>query len=201
MRVFPPRNLPGPAEDWGRHVETRVEGLDGSNERLSQTTENSGRFTGGQLAVFSDQVSEQLDRSTVRIDGGIFSVTGSGKVEPFPRATKVLPFTAPSGGRNAQVEFYGTYTLSAPGDVGLYGYLSYEGSILTKFSNSQITTDGRPSFTSDPWMFKGLANVRLPDSGAGSFSLTLIRVGFTGATSTETLTDISIYVTPFQKTQ
>jgi len=198
-RIFPPRNLPGEAEEWGRHVEDRIGLIEGINSLASQNTDNGGRFTGGQISVFSSQVSEQVDRNTIRITAPDLSVTGSGTLEPFPRATMVMPFSAPGGSRNAQIEIYAKYTLSAPGDVGLYAYLTYEGHIVSKLRNSQITNDGNPFFTPEPWMFKGLTNVRLPEDGSGSFSLTVIRVGFTGDVSTETLTGLELYITPFQR--
>lgn len=200
MTVFPPRNLPDESEDWGRHIEYRIERVENVESGLVQTSENGGRFTGGQLSVFSSQITEQVDRNTLRINAGSLSVTGSGSVEPFPRATKTIPFTVPSGGRNAQVEIYSRYTLTTPGDVGLYGYVSYQGSIVSKLFNSQITDAGNPLFTPDPWRMVGLTNIQLPESGIGSLEITLIRVGFTGAVSTETLTSIEVYITPFQKT-
>lgn len=58
--VFPPRDLPGRAEEWGRQVERRIENGESSEEQLEQKVDNGLRATGGQLAV----LSQQLDRIT-----------------------------------------------------------------------------------------------------------------------------------------
>ena len=58
--VYPARNLPGLAEDWGRAVEARDKILDRDFTQLSQSVNNGQRATGGQLAV----ISEQIDRLT-----------------------------------------------------------------------------------------------------------------------------------------
>lgn len=54
--VFPRRNLPGEAEQWGRNVENRIEAGEDSETQLSQVVNNMGRATAGQLAVLSRQI-------------------------------------------------------------------------------------------------------------------------------------------------
>lgn len=54
--VFPPRDLPGRSEEWGRQVENRIEGGEKSEKQLEQKVDNGLRATGGQLAVLSRQL-------------------------------------------------------------------------------------------------------------------------------------------------
>lgn len=54
--VFPPRDLPGRAEEWGRQVERRIESGEASEQQLEQKVDNGLRATGGQLAVLARQI-------------------------------------------------------------------------------------------------------------------------------------------------
>lgn len=54
--VYPPRNLPGTAENWGRAVEARDNILSTDVTAQSQKLDNALRATGGQLAVMSSQI-------------------------------------------------------------------------------------------------------------------------------------------------
>lgn len=54
--VFPPRDLPGRAEEWGRQVERRIEAGESSEQQLDQKVDNGLRATGGQLAVLARQI-------------------------------------------------------------------------------------------------------------------------------------------------
>lgn len=55
--VFPPRNLPGTSEEWGRSVESRIESGDRADTQISQTLDNNLRAVSGQLEVMSRQLS------------------------------------------------------------------------------------------------------------------------------------------------
>lgn len=63
--VFPQRNLPPDAENWGREVENRIEGGEASELQLSQKLDNGLRSTAGQLAVVSSQMTELTERLTL----------------------------------------------------------------------------------------------------------------------------------------
>lgn len=56
MDVYPPRDLPGRADDWGRRVEGVSEDLYKSQVQLQQTLNNGQRATAGQLALLSRQL-------------------------------------------------------------------------------------------------------------------------------------------------
>lgn len=54
--VYPPRDLPGKAEVWGRKVEEVSKNLQKAQDQLSQLVSNSNRSTSGQLAVLAKQI-------------------------------------------------------------------------------------------------------------------------------------------------
>jgi hypothetical protein len=58
MDVFPRRNLPNEAEDWGRKVEGRVEGSEKSVQALEQTVGNINRGISGQLTSIGQQIQQ-----------------------------------------------------------------------------------------------------------------------------------------------
>lgn len=59
--VFPPRDLPGRAEEWGRQVERRIVSGESSEVQLEQKVDNGLRATGGQLAVLAEQLDLMHD--------------------------------------------------------------------------------------------------------------------------------------------
>lgn len=201
MTVFPPRNLPGEANEWGRAVESRLEGMEASLDRVSGGVDNSQRFTGGQLAVQGVQVAEQFARSTLLARPADLSVTGNATVEPFPRALRSIVFNPPAGARVAQVEVYADWVSGDPGNVNIYAYLSYEGKIISRmdstFASGVVPT---LSVATEPRRYAAFATVILPEAGTANFTLTMIRTGFTSTSTTETFTRIEAYLTPFQKT-
>lgn len=84
LDIFPRRNLPGGAEQWGRSVESRIEAGENSEVQLSQVVNNMGRSTAGQLAVLAGQIDllrETQELLPVTIsdssESSGFSVTGS----------------------------------------------------------------------------------------------------------------------------
>lgn len=196
MDVFPARNLPGEADKWGRQVESRLVGVQSSLETVKSSSENDSRFNSGWLAVTSEQVSEQIARSTVRTVAADLSVTGSATIEPYPRSVRSIPVTVP-GGRISQVEIYVRHDNANYGNVAVNAYLSYNGSIVSKLFWEQDSNNVLPG--ASPQVGKGITNVVTDPSGVSTFSLTLIRVGFTSATTTETLTGIELFVTPSQR--
>lgn len=55
--VFPRRNLPNEAEQWGRTLETAVTGLDTSVEIVGQQVQSLNRNTASSLSVLANQVT------------------------------------------------------------------------------------------------------------------------------------------------
>lgn len=54
--VYPPRNLPGRADNWGRRVEDVDKSLWKNLRQLSQTVRNGLRAVSGQLSVLAKQI-------------------------------------------------------------------------------------------------------------------------------------------------
>lgn len=123
--VYPPRNLPGSAEVWGRSVENRDEILDRKIDVQVQKTDNGLRAVSGQLAALSKQI-EALQATTEKlIDAGqiysdsvgtTWSAGSAGWVSSPPSVTasslsskfQVTVTGGSSGGM-------GFFTFSAPG--------------------------------------------------------------------------------------
>lgn len=202
--VFPARNLPTLAENWGQHVERRVTGLKDRVSVIGNNAGNSGRFLGGQMAVQGAQIEEQLARTTLVERPANLSVTGNAQVEPFPRAYRQVTFNPPGGARIAQIEVYANHSYSNPGDpAALFAALMYQGQIVERLPRRIISEELRPLVLESlgtPAQFRGLTYVTLPDTGPATFDILLVRRGFTSTPSTETLTDIEVFLTPFERT-
>lgn len=65
--VFPRRNLPGDAEQWGRAHDDRVLSLEASLEGVSQSLQAQNRNTASSLSVIADQVQKIADQQTLLI--------------------------------------------------------------------------------------------------------------------------------------
>ena len=63
--VFPRRNLPGEAEQWGRAHDERVLALEASMEGVSQSLQGQNRNTASSLSVIADQVQKIADQQVV----------------------------------------------------------------------------------------------------------------------------------------
>lgn len=59
--IYPPRNLPGDAEAWGRAIEGVISDTRRTVTQVQQTLGNDGRSTSGQLAVISRQLEAIMD--------------------------------------------------------------------------------------------------------------------------------------------
>lgn len=77
--IFPRRNLPGPAEQWGRTVENRIRKAEVTLETLDQFSQSANRNTASSLSTLGAQI---LDLS--------------GRTSQFQTGTDLLTFTAPS---------------------------------------------------------------------------------------------------------
>lgn len=60
--VFPRRNLPGEAEQWGRAHDDRVMALESGLETVAQSVQGQNRNTASSLSVIADQVKKIADQ-------------------------------------------------------------------------------------------------------------------------------------------
>lgn len=129
--IFPPRNLPDRAQQWGRAIEGAITADERSLLQVSQSVDNSGRASSGQLAVLGRSLDEVANRSTESVVLPSISVSGAATAEPFPRIDTPVSFSSTSKERNALVTFSGTVSTSDPAIfVRLYAYLIYRGEII-----------------------------------------------------------------------
>lgn len=66
--VFPRRNLPGSAEQWGRVVEDRTRELEKNAVAVNQSLHGANRDTAAQLANLAPSVARLTSTNTVRMD-------------------------------------------------------------------------------------------------------------------------------------
>lgn len=138
--VFPPRDLPGRAEEWGRQVENRIEAGEKSEQQLEQKVDNGLRATGGQLAVLSrqlDAVAAQqeflLSLSTVVYDSfNTMRTVADGNWMSSPPSVQI---TSPSG--RVEISFGG----SANGGGVVFAYQIVGDSSGTIVSRNTILSD------------------------------------------------------------
>lgn len=121
VQVFPPRNLPGLADKWGRDAETRIQRLETRVEAVAGSSENDGRATSGQLAVMSQSidsltvtVAELSSRTTHSTSPGnlqLIKGSGAGEVGPVSQIVEIAPPL--TGPRNAII--YGSGSVAWTG--------------------------------------------------------------------------------------
>lgn len=129
--IFPPRNLPDRAQQWGRAIEGAITFDEKNLIQATQTTDNAGRSSSGQLAVLGRSLDEIASRSTDSIPLASISVSGSATAEPFPRVNTNVQFPAVPKNRNALLTLSGTVSTSDTGIfVRMYVYLIYQGRII-----------------------------------------------------------------------
>lgn len=107
--VYPPRNLPGSSDNWGRAVEQRNNLQEKDQVQLTQRVDNGLRAANGQLAVIAEQidtisgtVTELSSRSTHQASpGSLTLVYGTGWGQKGPVSTSVTFPAALEGRRTA----------------------------------------------------------------------------------------------------
>lgn len=93
--VFPRRNLPGGAEEWGRTLETRTVSAEAQLTALSQELQGQNRNTASSLSVIAQQLqaiqdsqTELLTRRTIAVEEAYNKLVELG--------VDAIPFTTPS---------------------------------------------------------------------------------------------------------
>lgn len=80
--VFPRRNLPGEAEQWGRIMEDRTRELERNAVSVNQSLHGANRGTAAQLAAISEQLSRLNETNVIKreefyVDNNSFDETRS----------------------------------------------------------------------------------------------------------------------------
>lgn len=199
--VYPPRNLPGLAENWGRSAEQRDNILAKDLTQLTQKVDNGQRATGGQLAVLASQIdalnvttSDLANRRSYTETPPNFSVTGNATVAPFPVASQTFTLPAPNIQRSASIGFTATMTNSGgtANSVSAFVELIYSGTVL---SNTQISVP-RPTSAPPSWVdsINFFSFAQIPAGSDPVFTVRITRVGFTAVTTTLSITNMTAFI-------
>ena len=129
--IFPRRNLPPRAEQWGRSVEGEIETVEKAQTQDVQSDGNWSRASAGRLAVLSNSIGEIGDRLSNSVQMTDMSVTGGATSEPFPRLDRIVTFPATQGNRTARIVLTGNVVESVETQSRLYVYVLYKGQILS----------------------------------------------------------------------
>lgn len=128
--IFPKRNLPSRAEQWGRAIEGEIVSIEKEITQEVQREENWGRASSGRLSVLSRNLDEIAERSSESFQLESLSVSGSATSEPFPRVNKVVSFSPTSGRRNALITLTGNVSETPQTGARLYVYLLHQGNVI-----------------------------------------------------------------------
>lgn len=203
--VYPPRNLPGKAEDWGRAVESRDKILEKELAQSVQKFDNGLRATGGQLAVVASQidtvsaqqatlgltVTELASRSTHQVSPASISVTGNATVAPFPTATRSFSFPAPAGGRRTAILIFSCEYSSSSSTISANIFPEILQGSATTWRGSSVPVPAATSAPAD-WVptTSSFASVLIPAGANPEFTFRIHRVGFQTTTTTITASNM-----------
>lgn len=203
--VYPARNLPGDADNWGRAVEARDAIQEKSIVQVSQKLDNGLRAVGGQLAVMGTQidaltsqtvvignaVTELSSRSTHQVSPASISVTGNATVAPFPTASRVFSFPAPATGRRTAILIFSCEYTSSSSTVSANIFPEILQGGVTTWRGSSVPV---PAATSAPanWVptTSSFASVLVPADTSPEFTFRIHRVGFQSTSTTITASNM-----------
>lgn len=201
--VFPQRNLPGLAENWGRHVENRIELGESSETQLEQKVDNGLRSTSGQLAVLSNQINtltEQqeelsLGRRTHSTDIEDLSITAT-TPGVFPTATRTFSLPPPyEVGRSATLAlsaFFERTAGSPTSNITVWIELLQGGQVVWRRTNAVIA--GTPASAPSGWSTMGINDLmflQVTNTSSATFTIRLYAHTFIAETVTATMRDAS----------
>ena len=183
--VFPPRDLPGRAEVWGRAVEGELGITHEDVVQLRQVVTNGLRATSGQLETIaqtvvelSETVTELQSRSSSSSQVGSVTLTyGTGFGQKGP-ATVTTTMPPPVGGtRSATLTGSGTFAWAggAPGTaVALYTRLEvrFRGNIVWSGSG-HVSPQPQVPASFDGESFTILAAIQVPQGTPPEFEIRL----------------------------
>lgn len=178
--IFPPRNLPGLADNWGRSVENFILSGDKVVERAAQSLDNSMRSHSGQLSEISGLVTELTSRSILPLEVGSFSVTGGAGTTSQSRK-----FIIPGTGETRQALFSVSLTATTRGGLAnqhnMYLEVKLDDAIIARsVGKPSPTTTAPPEWPTFTASASGYGVVMPANS---EMTVTVYRSGSTGASS------------------
>lgn len=191
--VYPPRNLPGTADVWGRSVEQRANVQDKSFTQLEQRTDNALRATAGQLAVIAQQVADLSNRRSHVTSVSNISQTNNVTTDPtFTSQTFTLP--APNVARSATIGITGSLSNSGgtANPVRAFVQVSYLGTPQARGDYAVPQVLSVPSNWAETPNLIFLTSV--PAGADPVFTLSISRLGFSSTSTTLTFSGISAFI-------
>lgn len=195
--VFPARNLPGRAEEWGRTVEDSFDALAASRLDTSQGIDNWLRFSSGQLDSLSQRLDEVYNRSTEAQTLANIAVTGSATAEPYPRTNVNVTFSATPQSRRAFITLSGNVTSNASLGERMYVYLMYRGVVVSGAWAQPFAPSSTPVEWSNnaPVLVSGVINTVAGDPTEITVRAVRAADAFSAGTSTVTLISPIVSIT------
>lgn len=211
MDILPRRNLPAPADPWGRKHDELSQKHDRRITNLELAYRGNNRATAGQLGIIGKQLEtlqfqqaeitrtivELEARKMLYLEAANLSVSGNATVAPFPTASRSFTFASPEGGRRRgllSVSWNYTNSGGSGTPVSAYAEIVQDGTTIWH-SRGGISV---PYPTSAPGAWPVSEAVTLPvavPSSGSVYALKIHRVGFTATTTTLTAQGISSTLT------
>lgn len=209
--VFPPYNLPDEAVPWGREIQKRVVGAEGSIVQVDQKVDNGLRAVGGQLASLSRQISnvetvtQGLNEVVLDLYGRVsytapmnasevFNSTGQRALNPTldlvlsePRAVKLSGFSQAS-----------MFLNSGSSAVSFHLSFRVNGSVLAANNVARGYASNQSAGSLVQTSLNSSALITLP---AGSHSISLDGLASVVSAGTITLTNLHLFVDVLQVVQ
>lgn len=192
--IFPSRNLPGAAADWGRSVENRISSLDREQTLEFQSGNNGDRSTGSQLATIGRQVEELSYRATDSFFVPPMSVTGTATTPPYPSVIQTLTFPAAVGDRSALLTVSAKSTTTLPSGPAGVLFVRANGVRVIRIVPLGGTGSGIPDETAGQGVLNGFCRINTLSGVDPVIDLEWAR-GPGSTSSTLTLFDIVVSLT------
>jgi hypothetical protein len=175
--VFPRRNLPGEAEEWGRKVEDRVRGVEFAASSGKQDTQSLNRTTASSLQELTRQLQSLED---------LYNFIP----KPQQSSEEEVGF-ALAAGTNTVV----TASLTVPKGASLVNLVAIgSGHLITTTTGGLVTTQSRLELvghSASPWIMNGWY------TGSGDFRTVMApSYSWTATVTPETLITVNLQVYP-----
>lgn len=136
--VFPRRNLPGDADNWGRTTEDRIINLDGAIVQVRQGLQSQNRNTASSLEVLAGQIRavEQAQAEIQAAQADIIATTNFLTTQTVADSKSTLSQYAGTTSSLVWESFDSTYDASVSVTTGAAGRLLIQGSATLLSSNT-----------------------------------------------------------------
>lgn len=174
--AYPPRNLPGSSEVWGREVENRLTAALRAVENSATSFSNVGRASEGQLSVSAGNIDELAARSMEVITLSDMSVSGSATADPFPRTSSTATFSANPKSRTAFLFFQAFTTVSVVPAAPIVVFLRHGSTRLARLR--EVIPNGvamNPNESATYGLINGFCRVTVPGGSPFPVTVELVR--------------------------